>query len=104
MPFIAKEQEGVTSRIAIRNNSNCNKIKGRILIKDETGAPIAHIPVGWLSPKHISLKDFNATGDSIIPPGFVGAAEFQVGSWVGWRVEFRGRCRAALRYQSRWPG
>jgi hypothetical protein len=76
MPFIAKEQEGVTSRIAIRNNSNCNKIKGEIWIKDETGTRVATIPVPWLLPKHMNVFDFAYLGQ--IARGFIGAAEFRV--------------------------
>ncbi len=77
MPFIAKEQEGVTSRIAIRNNSNCNKIDGWIDIKDETGRVVTVIPVPWLQPKHMKVIDLAYFGQ--ISRGFVGAAEF----WVG---------------------
>jgi hypothetical protein len=79
MPFVAKEQEGVTSRIAIRNNSNCVKIDGTIYIQDETGNTVAFIPVGWLHPKHMTIKDLNYFGQ--IWPGFVGAAEFWVEDW-----------------------
>jgi len=76
MPFIAKEQEGVTSRIAVRNNSNCNKIQGRIDIKDETGNTVAYIPVPWLHPKHMKVFDLAYFGQ--VFPGFLGAAEFNV--------------------------
>jgi hypothetical protein len=76
MPYIAKEQAGVTSRIAIRNNSNCNKIEGTIYIKDETGTVVAYIPVPWLHPKHMKVFDLGYFGQ--IARGFVGAAEFFV--------------------------
>jgi len=76
MPFIAKEQEGVTSRIAIRNNSNCNKISGNIYIKDETGTVVTRIPVPWLHPKHMKIFDLAYFGT--IARGFVGAAVFVV--------------------------
>ncbi|MBC8265140.1 MAG: hypothetical protein H8E47_13580, partial [Anaerolineales bacterium] len=77
MPFIAKEQEGgVTSRITIRNNSNCNKIQGEILIWDGIGASVATIPMPWLHPKHMKIFDLAYFGQ--IAPGFVGAATFEV--------------------------
>ena len=76
MPYIAKEQEGVTSRIVIRNNANCNKIEGDIFIRDETGRVVAQIPVGWLHPKHMKVIDLAYFGQ--IARGFVGAATFEV--------------------------
>jgi hypothetical protein len=78
MPYIAKEQEGVTSRIVIRNNSNCTKIDGTLYIKDETGTIVAYIPVSFLHPKHMKVFDLNYFGQ--VFPGFVGAAEFWVDS------------------------
>ena len=76
MPHIAKEQDGVTSRIAIRNNANCNKITGTIRIKDETGRVVSTIPVPWLHPKHMKVFDLAYFGT--IARGFIGAAEFRV--------------------------
>ena len=76
MPYIAKEQNGVTSRIAIRNNANCNKITGRIYIYDETGTDVAWIPVPYLHPKHMKIFDLNYLG--VVYPGFVGSAVFDV--------------------------
>jgi hypothetical protein len=82
MPFIAKEGNGVTSRIAIRNNANCNKIWGKLFIWDETGIgpwdgnPVAVIDVPWLHPKHMKIVDLAYFGH--IVPGFVGSATFQV--------------------------
>jgi len=76
MPYIAKEQEGVTSRIAIRNNGNCNKFDGYISILDETGTEVARIPVPYLHPKHMKIFDLNYLG--VVYPGFVGSAVFAV--------------------------
>jgi hypothetical protein len=76
MPYIAKEQGGVTSRIVIRNNANCNKIEGDIFIRDETGRVVAQIPVPWLHPKHMKVIDLAYFGQ--IARGFVGAATFEV--------------------------
>lgn len=77
MPFIAKEQEdGVTSRIAVRNNSNCNKFEGQIWIRDETGNVVGVIHTPWLDPKHTKVFDLAYQG--CLPAGFVGAATFEV--------------------------
>jgi hypothetical protein len=76
MPHIAKEQDGMTSRIAIRNNGNCNKITGDIYIFDETGNLVTMIPVPWLHPKHMKVVDLAYFGQ--LPRGFVGAAIFIV--------------------------
>ena len=76
LPFIARKSNGVTSKIAIRNNSNYNKIKGTIHIKDETGVTVAYIPVPWLHPKHLKVFDLANFGQ--IVSGFVGAAEFLI--------------------------
>ena len=76
MPFIAKEQQGVTSRIVIRNNANCNKITGDIYIYDETARVVTTIPVPWLHPKHMKVFDLAYFGQ--IARGFVGAATFVV--------------------------
>ncbi len=73
---IVKESNGVTSLIAIRNNSNCNKIIGDILLKDEAGTVMDTIPVPWIHPKHMDLYDLAYFEQ--VPPGFVGAATFEV--------------------------
>ena len=70
-----KESNDATSRIAIRNNANCNKFEGEITIKDESGASVATIPVPWLHPKH--MKNFDLAYYEYIP-SFVGAATFEV--------------------------
>jgi hypothetical protein len=66
----------MTSRIAIRNNANCNKITGTIYIQDETGNTVTRIPVPWLHPKHMKIVDLAYFGQ--LPRGFVGAARFEV--------------------------
>jgi len=76
MPFIAKEGNGVTSRIALRNNANCNKIQGKIWIMDETGMDVGVIHTPWLFPKHLKIIDLAYQG--FLYPGFVGAARFEV--------------------------
>ena len=71
---VAKESNGATSRIVIRNNSNCNNINGEILIYDETGNALATIAVPWIVPKH--TKVFDLAYQTV--PDFVGAATFEV--------------------------
>lgn len=71
---IVKESNGVSSRIAIRNNANCNQINGEILIYDETGDVLATISVPWISRKHMKIIDLAYQ----TVPGFVGAATFEV--------------------------
>jgi hypothetical protein len=70
-----KESDGATSKIVIRNNANCNKINGEILIYDETGNALATIAVPWISPKHLGIFDLAYLGTV---PDFVGAATFEV--------------------------
>jgi hypothetical protein len=76
MPFIAKEGNGVTSRIALRNNGNCNKFMGKIFFWDETGTLVGVIHTPWLMPKH--LKIFDLAYQGFLYPGWVGAATFVV--------------------------
>jgi hypothetical protein len=76
MPFIAMQGNGVTSRIALRNNANCNKFYGKIWITDETGTDVGVIHTPWLHPKHLKIIDLAYQG--FLYPGFVGAARFEV--------------------------
>jgi hypothetical protein len=76
MPFVAKEGNGVTTRFALRNNGNCNKFWGKIWIMDETGTAVGVIHLPWLHPKHLKIIDLAYQG--WLPPGFVGAAYFEV--------------------------
>jgi len=69
------EGNGATSRIVIRNNANCNKINGEILIHDEAGNAVTAIPVPWLHPKQMKVVDLAYLGTV---PDFVGAAIFEV--------------------------
>ena len=76
MPDIAMQGGGVTSRIALRNNANCNKFYGKIWIMDETGTEVGVIHTPWLHPKHLKVFDLEYQG--FLYPGFVGAARFEV--------------------------
>ena len=75
LPLISKQPQA-TSKIIIRNNSNCNKFWGRIWIWDETGTSVGAIDVPWLHPKHMKIVDLAYQG--WLPAGFVGAATFEV--------------------------
>jgi len=77
LPFMAKGAADMytpwTSLIAIRNNSNCNKIKAKIWFKIETGELVCDLPIPWLHPKHVKLIDLNDIGCLI--DGYVGSAK-----------------------------
>jgi hypothetical protein len=77
LPFMAKDTYDLdtswTSLIAIRNNSNCNKIKPKIWFKDETGELLCELQIPWLHPKQVKLIDLDNVG--CLYPGYVGAAK-----------------------------
>ena len=74
LPFMTKDADNMwTSFIAIRNNSNCNKIKGHIWFKDETGRLLCNLEFPWLHPKHVKLIDLNNVG--CLTAGYVGSAK-----------------------------
>ncbi len=75
LPFISRQPQA-TSKIVIRNNSPCNRFWGRIWIWDETGTSVGAIDVPWLHRKHMKIIDLAYQG--WLPPGFVGAATFEV--------------------------
>ncbi len=84
LPFVSKATGGFpppsgeawTSLIAIRNNSNCNKIKPEIHFKDETGTIVCTIQSFWLRPKHVKMFDLTEIG--CLWPGYIGAARVYV--------------------------
>jgi len=77
LPFMAKDANNMwTSFIAIRNNANCNKIKGEIHFKDETGRVLCEIQIPWLHPKHVKLIDLNNIG--CLYSGYVGSARVYI--------------------------
>ena len=80
LPFMAKDALAPedpytpwTSMIAIRNNSNCNKIRPTVWFKDETGRLLCEINSIWLRPKHITMIDLNNIG--CLHAGYIGAAK-----------------------------
>lgn len=77
LPLISKSDE-VTSTIAIRNNSNCNRIQLQIHIHDSTGAKQTIISSLWLEPKQLRLVDLANIGTVV--SGFIGAGIVEVTS------------------------
>jgi hypothetical protein len=80
LPFTVKDAHNMytpwTSMIAVRNNSNCNKLKTKIWFKDETGDLLCELKIPWLHPKHVKLIDLDNVG--CLYPGYVGAAKVLV--------------------------
>ena len=78
LPFLAraKDDEGVTSLIAIRNNSNCNDIKLELEVRKGTGTVITYVTTFWLHTGHINLINLANLGSVI--PGFAGSGTVEV--------------------------
>ena len=76
LPSLAKGYQGVTSQIAVRNNSDNGGIMLTVEITDETGRVVTRIPSFWLPPRHLKVIDLANTGSLI--PGFVGAGRVRV--------------------------
>ncbi|MGA9350887.1 MAG: hypothetical protein WBW48_19075 [Anaerolineae bacterium] len=76
LPFLARDYQGVTSLIAVRNNSNCNDVKLRLEVRDETGAVVSLVGDFWLRAGHVKLIDL-ASVNSVVP-GFAGAGIVEV--------------------------
>ncbi|MGA9352029.1 MAG: DUF11 domain-containing protein [Anaerolineae bacterium] len=78
LPFLAKAGDygGVTSLIAVRNNSNCNDIALKLEVTNRAGTVVSYMTNFWLSAGHIRLIDLAGVGSVI--PGFVGAGTVKV--------------------------
>jgi len=78
LPHLAKarDNQGVTSLIAVRNNSNCNDIGLKLEVKNLVGTVVTYVTNFWLSPGHIKLIDLANVGT--MDPGFVGAGTVEV--------------------------
>jgi len=80
LPFMAKDATDMytpwTSLIAIRNNSNCNKIRPEIHFKDETGTVVCKLQSFWLRPKQVKMFDLDNIG--CLYPGYIGAAKVYI--------------------------
>ncbi len=76
LPFMTKDSRDMytpwTSMIAVRNNSNCNKIKPRLKFSDETGTIVCELGGFWLHPKHLKMIDLNNIG--CLHAGYIGSA------------------------------
>ena len=76
LPFLARDHQGVTSLIAVRNDANCNDIKFRLDVRDETGAIVGSVGDFWLRAGHLKLIDLAGVGSVV--PGFAGAGIAEV--------------------------
>ena len=78
LPHLAKarDSQGVTSLIAVRNNSNCNDIGLKLEVTNLVGTMVTYLTNFWLSPGHIKLIDLANVGT--MNPGFVGAGTVEV--------------------------
>ncbi len=76
LPFLARDYQGVTSLIAVRNSSICNDIQLKLELRDETGAVVSLVGNFWLRAGHVKLIDL-ASLDSVAP-GFAGAGIAEV--------------------------
>jgi hypothetical protein len=78
LPFLskAKNDRGVTSLIAIRNNSNCNNIAIELEVRKGTGSVITYVSNFWLNTGHVKLIDFANVGS--LQPGFLGSGTVEV--------------------------
>ena len=76
LPSLTREYQGVTSLIAIRNNSDHNGITLAVEITDGTGKVVTWLPNFWLPPRHLKTIDLANIGSLV--PGFVGAGRVRV--------------------------
>lgn len=72
LPMIVKDHQGVTSEIAIRNNSNCTKLRAYIDFYNENGW-VTSLPGLIIDPEHVEIYKLGQLG-ALLPPGFNGAA------------------------------
>jgi len=78
LPHLAKarDSQGVTSLIAVRNSSNCNDIGLKLEVREGTGTVVSYVHLFGLPPGHIKLIDLANVGS--VNPGFVGAGTVEV--------------------------
>jgi len=78
LPFLSKasDNQGVTSLIAVRNNSNCNNIAIELEVRKGTGTVITYVSNFWLSTGHVKLIDLANVGS--LNPGFIGSGTVEV--------------------------
>lgn len=80
LPSLNKDHQGVTSLIAIRNNSNSG-VTVELEISDQTGTIVTKLPDFWLPPSHVKAIDLARIGSLF--PGFVGAGRVKVIDGMG---------------------
>jgi hypothetical protein len=78
LPYLAKAKDGqgVTSLIVVRNNSNCNEIGLKLEVRKGSGTMITYVTNFWLRPGHIKIIDLANVGT--VNPGFGGAGTVEV--------------------------
>jgi hypothetical protein len=76
LPFLTKDDQGVTSLLAIRNNSNCNDIELKLELRKGTGTVVSYVHVFNLGAAHVKVIDLANVGS--VNPGFVGAGRVRV--------------------------
>ncbi len=78
LPFLtkARDDQDVTSLIAVRNNSNCNDIELELEVRKGTGTVVSYVTDFWLPAGHVNLIDLANVGN--VNPGFVGAGTVEV--------------------------
>jgi len=78
LPFVAKAtgDQGVTTLIAVRNNSNCNEIALQLRITNQTRSVVSYVTSFRLPARHVRLIDLANVGS--VNPGFVGAGTVEV--------------------------
>ena len=78
LPFLAKtrDYQGVTSLIAVRNNSYCNDIELKLEVRKGSGTVVSYVTNFWLPAGHIKLIDLASVGS--VNPGFIGAGTVEV--------------------------
>jgi hypothetical protein len=76
LPVLSNDHQGMTSLIAIRNNSNCNDLELKLAVTKGTGTIVSYVHVFSLPAKHIKLIDLANVGS--LSPGFIGAGTIRV--------------------------
>jgi hypothetical protein len=76
LPFLARDHQGVTSLIAVRNHANCNDIRLKVEMRDEMGVIVSSVGDFWLRAGHLELIDLTSV-DSVVP-GFAGTGIVEV--------------------------
>lgn len=76
LPSLSKGYQDLTSLIALRNNSNCNRIELLLEFRDQTGGAVIEVDSFWLQPGQVRSIDLANVGSVAL--GWVGAGEVRV--------------------------